>query len=298
MKIAVLMSTYNGHRFLNQQLESLANQTIAENITIYIRDDGSSDDTIEIIEAWKKQIDIIFYRCSNVGPAKSFWELFLNKNIQADYYAFCDQDDIWDADKLEVSIRKLKNDVCLYACNCRIIDENEKILQQKYMSVPLEISIPKLFISGIAQGCAMTFTNALREYILGLDISCVTMHDSTIMLYAVVFGKVYWDEVPHFGYRAHSNNVVAKDNKNFWQKLKTTYKGWKNESQNSKCRVAADLINNVESIEKYDLEFLQNVANYRKSFISKVKLLFTKEVIGMPKRNVNSYRMRIILNLY
>ena len=56
MKIAILMSTYNGHEYLNEQLKSIANQTVVEQISLYIRDDGSTDDTVEIIERWKSKI--------------------------------------------------------------------------------------------------------------------------------------------------------------------------------------------------------------------------------------------------
>lgn len=298
MKVAVLMSTYNGHKFLNQQLDSLAKQTIADCMTVYIRDDGSCDDTIRLVEQWKERIDIILYKGKNIGSAKSFWELFMNKEIQADYYAFCDQDDVWDSDKLETSIYRIKEGACLYACNCRIIDEEGKIVQEKYMTSSPQISLPKLFISGFAQGCSMTFSDALRKYVMDLNIECITMHDSIVMLYSVIYGKVYWDSTPHFGYRMHSNNVVAKKNKNIVQKMKTTYRCWKNEGENSKAKVAAEILKNVDTIQTTDLEYLQDVANYRTSMKSKIKILFTKEVDGIPMRNVNSYRMRIILNLY
>ena len=62
MKIAVLMSTYNGHSYLNEQLKSLAQQTVAEDVTVYIRDDGSTDDTFKIIEKWKTRMDIVLYK--------------------------------------------------------------------------------------------------------------------------------------------------------------------------------------------------------------------------------------------
>ena len=105
MKIAILMSTYNGHKYLDEQMESLVNQTLKDNMTVYVRDDGSNDDTIEIIEKWSKKLDVVLYKGENIGPAKSFWDLFMNLGIQADYYAFCDQDDVWEKDKLRRELR-------------------------------------------------------------------------------------------------------------------------------------------------------------------------------------------------
>ena len=98
MKIAVLMSTYNGQKYLDEQLMSIADQTFSKMMTLYIRDDGSTDNTLKIIEKWKKKIDIVFFQGENVGPARSFWKLLMNSEIQADYYAFCDQDDIWNGE--------------------------------------------------------------------------------------------------------------------------------------------------------------------------------------------------------
>ena len=74
MKIAVLMSTCNGHRYLGQQLESLANQTVADNITVYIRDDGSTDNTFNIIEKWRQKVNIALTSALS-APASSarFW---------------------------------------------------------------------------------------------------------------------------------------------------------------------------------------------------------------------------------
>ena len=84
MKIAILMSTYNGEKYIEKQLESIAKQTFKEYITLYVRDDGSSDKTVELIEQWCTKLNIIFYKGKNVGPARSFWDLFTNTEIQAE----------------------------------------------------------------------------------------------------------------------------------------------------------------------------------------------------------------------
>ena len=87
MTIAVLMSTYNGEKYIDQQLESLYNQTIKDSMSIHVRDDGSKDSTIAIIESWKDRLNIQMTVGNNVGPAESFWEMMMNKEISADYYA-------------------------------------------------------------------------------------------------------------------------------------------------------------------------------------------------------------------
>lgn len=134
MKIAILMSTYNGHNFLDKQLKSIAEQTLINEIKLYIRDDGSTDDTFEIIDRWKDRIDIVLIKGENVGPSKSFWSLFMDKEINADYYAFCDQDDIWDVDKVKKGVEKLSeyfNKPVLWCSNCRLINEKGTVVSPK-----------------------------------------------------------------------------------------------------------------------------------------------------------------------
>ena len=133
MKINVLLSTYNGELYIAEQLDSLLRQTVIDNMKIIIRDDGSTDSTLKIIEEYKsKNSNIIFYRGENLKPAKSFWHLLQNCD-EADYFAFCDQDDVWDEDKLEVAINQLKehDDVpALYFSDARVVDSELNLLSE------------------------------------------------------------------------------------------------------------------------------------------------------------------------
>lgn len=108
--VNVLLSTYNGARYIQQQLDSLFAQTYA-NMTIYIRDDGSTDNTLSLIIPYlsrkEKKIILLDNRENqNIGYMKSFW-LLLKESGDADYYAFCDQDDVWLPDKIEAGVRAL-----------------------------------------------------------------------------------------------------------------------------------------------------------------------------------------------
>ena len=300
MKIAILMSTFNGQDYLDEQLESLYNQTIKDNIVVYIRDDGSSDDTLNIIQRWSKKMNIVLYKGENSGPALSFWMLFMDSNIQADFYAFCDQDDIWDSDKVEVAVNSLKlnEEADLYACNCRIIDEFGEIINKKRIVSELDPCIEKLFVSGCTQGCSMVFTDKLRCVVKKMKLQCIPMHDIVLMLHAVCMGKIIWDSVPHFSYRVHSKNVVAKGNKTFYQKINTTINNWKNSSKNSMSDVANELLKNNNHLTKADREYLMCISSYKVSFNKKLKIMFNKRIRRLPKRLLNSYRFRILFNLY
>lgn len=292
------MSTYNGHKYLNQQFESLAGQTLAGDMTVYVRDDGSTDDTLQIIEKWQKRIKIILYKECNVGPARSFWQLFMNPEINADYYAFCDQDDIWDNDKLAIAVQHLNDKTHFYACNCRIIDENGTVVEPVHLINPPRITIPRLFVSGCTQGCSMVFTDALRQYVKEQNPLYVPMHDIVLMLYSLYYGDIYWDYAPHFSYRIHSGNVVAKNNKSRLQQLQTTLWNWKNSSVNSMSFVAQEMLERVPEIDNQDGRYLKNVARYRHSLSSKCSILSISDIQDMPHDMLRSYRVRILLNLY
>lgn len=295
MKIAVLMSTYNGEKYLDEQLKSLAKQTVADKMTLYIRDDGSTDCTLDIIDQWRSKINIVLYKGINSGPAMSFWKLLMNQEIQADYYAFCDQDDIWDNDKLEQGILKLTNEYHLYACNCRIIDENGNVAKAKRVSGIPNMDTKRLFVSGFTQGCSMIFTDDLCQYIRKKKINCIPMHDVVLMLYAEYFGKIYWDTEPHFGYRVHSNNVVAKSNKSLIKKIRTTWWNWNNSKNNSMTIVAKEMLENIERLPNDDSIFIEQISEYRKH---RLQVITYYKKYKLDTKSKRSFNIRILMGLY
>lgn len=298
MTIAVMMSVYNGEAYLPQQLESLAQQTVADSMTVYIRDDGSSDATIAIIEQWCAKLSLVLLRGENVGPAQSFWKLLTNPDVQADYYAFCDQDDVWDPDKLESGIQKLKDGVHLSLCNCRLTDGEGAVIQERMYDTPPQINLMRQFVCGVAQGCSMVFTDSLRRYFLEQDISCVPMHDTIVILHALGLGRVAWEENPKFSYRLHEKNVVAKGNKSLLKRIRTTWWNWKNGSQHSMAEVAAELLDKPLQMTAEERQYLMHVTCCRTSLRSKIYILRNAYTQSVPWRAVRSYYLRVLLNLY
>ena len=124
--VCVYMSTYNGEKFLQQQIDSIFQQKNV-NVTLLVRDDGSTDRTVDIIKAQKQKI--VLLEGMNIGAENSFMELLYYEQ-DADYYAFSDQDDVWMPDKLCTAIGKLVGvkGAGLYACNLYYTDENLNIL--------------------------------------------------------------------------------------------------------------------------------------------------------------------------
>lgn len=212
-KVAVLLSTYNGRKYVKEQIDSIFMQKDV-NITLYIRDDGSNDNTIEIIRKYKSN-KIVLIEGKNIGVGNSFMELLYSVPPIYDYYAFSDQDDIWRKEKLNVAINLLKqSDKHLYASNQELIDESGKSLGLRYpqdKKIHLD-PIPILEQNQIA-GCTMVFDQFLKEQ---LDLNrppqnllMNRIHDVWVAMVASLFDSIIYDDSAYIKYRQHKDNVVG-----------------------------------------------------------------------------------------
>jgi glycosyltransferase involved in cell wall biosynthesis len=301
MKIAIFMSTYNGEKYINQQLESIFNQKVCASIELYIRDDGSTDRTIDIIRKWKEQFNITLFIENNVGPAQSFWKLFSMKDIKADFYAFADQDDLWDSNKLQVGIDSLKNDEkeALWCSNCRIIDQNGIVFKSEMNKNTPDFNIISQFICGTTQGCAMLLNDQLRNYILSKSINKIPMHDFVIMTYAIAKGKVIYEKCPTFGYRVHNNNVVAKEGKNPLKHAIDSLNRWFSKEHKNELSLYAEefLINNEEYLDNLTREYLNELIDGRDSIVSRMKIVFNTNTKSQNKKAERSFKIRMLLGI-
>lgn len=301
MKIAVLMSTYNGEKYLDEQLKSIYEQSVSESIFLYVRDDGSNDRTIEIIENWMSKINIILIKGTNVGPAKGFWELFSSEKVIADYYAFCDQDDIWDRNKIQVGINALEQEAeeALWCSNCRIVDKSGRVLMKKMNENDPNFDIISQFVCGTTQGCAMLFNNKLRNYILKNEIHKFPMHDFVVMTYALAKGKVIYDQNPYFSYRVHDNNVVAKEGKNKFEHFKASFNRWfSNEHKNELSEYAYFFLrDNSNYLDEDVREYIENIIKSKTMINSRIKLVFDNKTIAENKKAVRAFKIKTILGV-
>ena len=131
MRLAILLGTYNGGRFLREQLDSLFAQTMKD-FQLYIRDDGSTDDTMLIVKEYQQlhpNIVKVEDEGKNLGAKGNFERLLALTD--ADYYMFCDQDDVWLPDKIEVSFAKMKQ------------------MEQRYGDIPLLVHTDLEVVDGI-----------------------------------------------------------------------------------------------------------------------------------------------------
>jgi len=211
-KVQVLLSTYNGEKYLEEQLNSLLAQDYP-NVEILIRDDGSSDDTLAILEKYAghyPNVKVIYGK--NLGVIQSFFELLRLSLPEAEYIAFCDQDDVWEKDKISRAVRFLEQysaDVpLLYCSRVTLVDENLSIIRRS--QIPKRgPSFENALVQDIATGCTIVINRISRELLMKEIPKIALMHDWWMYLVVSAFGNVVYDVEPRILYRQHSSNVTG-----------------------------------------------------------------------------------------
>lgn len=209
LTIQILLSTYNGEKYLTQQLDSLLGQDYP-GFNILIRDDGSSDETCKILAAYQtKHPNIKVTYGENIGVTKSYFELV--KSADGDFYALCDQDDIWLPSKLSRAVSKIQTlsnpPSGLYCSALQFVDNNLQPIGQT--APPLYRCLENAVMENIATGCTVVFGEDLRRLFLQADPEKMHMHDWWLYLLAAAFGEVVFDPKSSILYRRHDETVTG-----------------------------------------------------------------------------------------
>lgn len=217
--ITILLAVYNGEKYLKEQIDSLLNQT-EKNIKIVIRDDGSFDDSPNIIDhycsKYPNKITRIFG--SSTGSARqNFAELF--KNCDDDYIMFCDQDDVWLPKKVENSLALIKQNEgkdksipVLVHSDLSVVDKDLKVISKSFFNFQKlngsNSSLSRLLVQNNVTGCTIIINRALKEKCGHIPDDCI-MHDWWLALCAKLFGKIVFLDKPTILYRQHGSNQVG-----------------------------------------------------------------------------------------
>jgi glycosyltransferase involved in cell wall biosynthesis len=207
----VLLSTYNGEKYLAEQLDSLLAQDYAD-VRIEIRDDGSTDSTHLILDRYAdrhKNINVV--RGDNLGVAQSFFRLLDAAGDEPAYFAFCDQDDVWLANKLSRAASALSEidaqTPALYFSNFELVDE-----QLNHLGYPPPfryIGFQNALVQNVATGCTVVLNRAARALVLSRLPEHVIMHDWWSYLVISALGKLIYDDTVTVKYRQHAANAVG-----------------------------------------------------------------------------------------
>ncbi len=217
-KVNIVLATYNGEKFIEQQLDSIIAQTY-ENIDIYIRDDGSSDHTVDIVEQYiaknksSKKIILLNNHGENLRCPKSFYEI-IRRCEPADYYSLCDQDDIWYPEKIQRAVKRLQQEdndqVLLYYSACDYSTaEGELIRKSPLQKENMELKDVLYYTPG--SGFTIVFNEAARKKLVLDVIPGEELHDRWLMRGTVCFGKMLYDSKSTASHIRHDNAVTAGD---------------------------------------------------------------------------------------
>lgn len=299
--VLIMLSTYNGENYLKKQLDTICKQNTECDIKLLVRDDGSTDSTVHILKQYENILEISFCNSGgfNLGAAKSFWILVKNAP-NADYYAFVDQDDLWDDNKIERAILALQGRKAptLWFSNCRIINECDEVIETRLRKKKPILDIPSQLVCGSAQGCSMVFNKAALELCRSKDLDIIPMHDLIFMIYVLAEGTVLYDDEPLFGYRVHSNNTVAKKGKNLLERIKTTQNSWfgKN-SKYSISKFSKEVLTNSYYLDSETKKYLYELSRCKTCLKSRIFILNSKRTRTNTDHALFSFVMRVILGI-
>lgn len=222
--VQILMATYCGEQYIREQLESILNQSYV-NWQLIIRDDCSTDETRQVIQEYcmkyPEQITFIYSDIPSGSAKNNFMHLL--ELATADYIMFCDQDDVWDENKIEVSLKKIievegKEKVpALVHSDLRVVDENLQLIEESfenYMSMDYtHNTVNYLLIENVITGCTMIINKSLQKYaVTDYQIEDMTMHDQWLALLASSIGRLAVLSQSTISYRQHQGNSVGTQN--------------------------------------------------------------------------------------
>ncbi len=264
--MVILLATYNGEKYLRQQLDSLFEQS-NQDFRIVIHDDGSLDNTTAIIneycEKYTDRIEILYGETCG-GPKDNF--LWMLSKVCADYYFLCDQDDVWYSDKVNKSMERLlylehhspaNEPICIFT-DMEVVDENLNSLSTSFIRYigrePSYTKYTQILIDNPAAGCTMCFNKALRDLVVDLvpdiDLKNVPMHDALVLEIAAIMGQVEAIDEPLVKYRQTGQNTM----------------GAVTESNSDKAN------RNIEDLQK------GNIKDKKKEFVNESRL-FAEEIL-------------------
>lgn len=296
-KIEVLLATYNGEKFVREQIYSVLNnfdKISGYECKILVSDDKSTDKTVQIIKSLQEQEPrILFLDGEKKGGVRSNF-YYLLEHTDADYVFFCDQDDLWLPDKISVFLERFKSeevsyngpilvhsDLCVADANLSPIN----VSMFDYQKINKNPSFVELIVSNSVTGCVMACNRELIEGVKKSQIQNSIMHDWYIGLYASAFGRILFIEKSFILYRQHGGNQVGA--KSFLIKDIFNLKGLRGKVKNAsdsviKTKKQAELFFSDfnEKLDKANKDILNSyISSFEEGqFFKRLKLFLFKDV--------------------
>lgn len=272
-KTAVLLGTYNGGKYLEELLDSLLAQDDRD-FRCYAHDDGSKDETAEILKKYEKEhpdMITVIAGASTGSPKGNF--MFLLREVESEYYMFCDQDDVWHDNKISLSHRTLEESTnrspdqpCCVFTDLRVTDSGLNVTSDSFYKLlgrdPGNTDYIQLLKKNVFVGCTMMFNKALRDEAVKLkNINNIPMHDLWLGIIASLKGEVHFIKEPTIEYRQHGdNNMGASESiKTVGDKVRNIgfIYGLKKKKTVEQQKIATELMHLFDSDDRYYSFFKQ-----------------------------------------
>ena len=290
-KIDILLATYNGSKYLHEQLDSILNQSYG-NINVIIRDDGSSDNTVMIIEEYEQKdsrVRLLNDNLGNLGFVRNFEELM--KNSTSEYLMFSDQDDIWYNNKVETSYTRIKAIEETNGKSCPIlVHTNSKIMNYEKQTKSLFISdyaknssFENSFFNFFVQGSTMLINESLKREALPFSKE-VYLHDRYLHLIAEFIGIRAYIDTPTMDYRQHSNNEIGS-RVNIIDKIKNK-RYFNLEDRELLIFLANTYSTNLDEIKKEKIDAYRLIVNNSISRFKRLKICIKKKIPMNNKKKI------------
>lgn len=280
--VVVLMSTYNGEKYIREQIESILSQKNVT-VTLIIRDDGSSDETLSILRSYEENCENVkVIKGNNLGYANSFMTL-LKTSEKAEYYAFADQDDVWEEDKLWVAITKLEEGYSLYASSLTVVDENLNYISQKEFP-NFTATVGSVLSRHRLAGCTMVFKNELKTLLEKQADKIILFnengygHDAWLVLFNLLYsGQLFLDKDSYIKYRRHAQTQTSIHG-GLLKRIKKEMRILREKSR-SRERIAKFLLENSDSFaDKNASQILEQICSYKNSWRTRWNLFCTNKI--------------------
>jgi rhamnosyltransferase len=298
-RILVLGTTYNGEKYLNVQIDSILNQKDVE-VYVLFADDKSTDNTGKILAEYKEKYENFDYYINdkNKGFTYNFIDLlFLDKKMEFDYYAFADQDDYWENEKLINAISKIKDNKnekgCLYCSNLKLVDENLNQFGIQEKKDILKTTKYNYLVSNICTGCTVVFNSKFYQQVTKYYPKNIYLHDYWIFLISVFTADYYYDFSSYIKYRQHSGNQIGS-NKKFLTKGKI--KNFLNPKHKTSELIKEFYLLYKDELSEEDKKYIKICFEYNNSILSRLKLLFSPK-IRRRKHNL-LFKIKVLLGKY
>ena len=278
--ITILLPTYNGAKYLAEQLDSIVDQTVTPT-RIVIRDDGSTDNTLEILQTYQAQYPQLFTIITdthNLGAKGNFNYLFAYalKHTNSDYFLCSDQDDVWHKDKIASLLftankKTNNNHPLLVFSDAEVVDNKLQRIANSTLAYqqlnPDRVKLPQLLMQNPVTGCTTLFNRNLLQLAYPIAENAL-MHDWWLAVVASSFGEIIYLDKPLIKYRQHSDNDTGAQKRNisyYLANLKSIL------GQNSKQKIlqhlnqAQDLYARFkDKLNMQDITVLENITNIKK----------------------------------